>query len=70
MLFTLGEVGTEKTLPSVSTVLGSLRNAVFREGDGDWMSYLLPDDVVRILDPSSGFGADVKIEILPLSLER
>ena len=34
------------------------------------MSFLLPDDVVGFLDPSSGFGADDKIEVLPLSLER
>ena len=70
MLFTLGEVGIKKTLPSVSTVLGNIRSAVFCEGDCDRMSYLLPDDVVRFLDVPSGFGSNVKIEVLPLSLKR
>ena len=53
----------------VFIILGNLRNAVFYDGD-DRMSFLLPDDVVGLLDPPSGFGADVKMEVLPLPLER
>ena len=50
------------------TLLENLRNAVFC--DGDQMLFLLPDDDVRCLNPPSGFGTDVKIEVLLLSLER
>ena len=49
------------------SAIGNIRNAVFC--DGDRISFLLPDDVVRFLHPPSGFGADVKMEVLPLSLE-
>ena len=51
-----------------SMASGNLRNAVFC--DGDWMSFLLPDDVAHFLHPPSGFGADVKIKVLPLFVER
>ena len=52
----------------INFAIGNLRNAVFC--DGDRMSFLLPDDVVGVFDPPSGFRADVKIEVLPFSLER
>ena len=52
------------------SLIGNLRNPVFCDGDGDRTSFLLPDDVVGFPDPSSGFSADVKIEVVLLSLER
>ena len=55
------------TVPG-KVLLRSLRNVVFC--DGDRMSFLLPGDVLRFLHPPSGFGADVTIKVLPLSLER
>ena len=49
--------------------IGNLRNAAFCDGNDDRMSFLLPDDVFRFLHTPSHFGADLKIEILPLFLE-
>ena len=38
--------------------------------DGNRMSISLPVDVVSCLNPPSGFSADDKKEVLPLSLEH
>ena len=52
------------------SIIRNLRNAVFGDGAGYRMSFLLPDDCASFLDPPLDFDADVKIEVLPLSLKR
>ena len=46
--------------PAQMHTIGNLRNAVFCDGDGDRMSFLLPDDVVRFTHPPSGFGHRIR----------